>query len=537
MTSKKKILTTLSVVLILGLAVLGILAYLTSTASDVNVMTTGQVKIQQNEQQRVIGEDGLQTNELESFEQGKVLMPYTVRDPKPADNTLTVGEYTFNRNRLYNNYVDKIVSVTNTGKSDAYVRTLIAIPTGGSDWETTPTAAADVWLHWNTITTMNTYWDSYYTDKTNYAVVFTEINGQGYYVWEFTHKAALEPEKTTFPTLLGMFMDNRVNHDDTGYFMDMNSNGKCDEGEKRIEDVAVGDTVDVLVLSQAVQTDGFANAQTALDTAFGDVTAANAAEWFGGMEAPAIPVGYEVNNSAELAEAIEDGETEIWLNPNTYNVPAVAKGKTLTINGTEKSVLEIVPAGQGEANGQLDYNFDGSNVTFNGITIKTNSNTYAGYARLTGTYNNCVIDGHYSLQRDSKFTDCIFNVSGDQYNVWTWGAANVSFEGCTFNCDGKAILVYNQSCNLIVTNCTFNDSNTNANVSGKAAIEACNGDNGINCVTHNITVKNATVNGFDVTNASGTSCGGTSLGTTLWGNKNLLDDAHLNVTVDGRVEY
>ena len=95
MTMKKKILTTLSVVLILGMAALGILAYLMDSDSDVNVMTLGNVDIEQVEQQ--VAEDG---DSLEPFEQEKGLYPNTT--------------------------ISKIVSVKNTGASDCYVRTLIA---------------------------------------------------------------------------------------------------------------------------------------------------------------------------------------------------------------------------------------------------------------------------------------------------------------------------------------------------------------------------------------------------------------------------
>lgn len=280
MKLNRKWMLLVALVLSVAMATTGTLAYLTDTDADVNVMTLGKVEIVQNEQQRVIGADGLQTDELEEFEQGKPLMPYTVRDPEPEANTVKVGEYEVKRNRTYNNYIDKIVSVTNTGKSDAYVRTLVAIPTGGSDWEPNPVKAADVWLHWNTVADMDKYWHSVYTNEDNYSAVLAEINGQGYYVWEFTHKEALTANETTFPTLLGCFMDMRVNHDDTGYYMDMNSNGLCDTGDKRMEDLKVGETVEILVLSQAVQADGFSDPQIALDTAFGDVNPENAQTWF-----------------------------------------------------------------------------------------------------------------------------------------------------------------------------------------------------------------------------------------------------------------
>ncbi len=229
-----------------------------------------------------------------------------------------------------------------------------------------------------------------------------------------------------------------------------------------------------------------------------------------------------VTTSDELDAAIKDGATTIALGSGTYNIPASAKGKTLTIIGTKDSIIEVVPAGQGEADGQLDYNFDGSNVTFNGVTIKTNNQTYAGYARLSATYNNCTFENHYSLQRDSVFNNCVFNISGDQYNIWTWGAPNATFNGCTFNSDGKALLLYGTAnTNLTVNDCTFNDNGGLTDL--KAAIEIGNDYN----KSYTLTVNNTTVNGYEINDK------GIATGTTLWANKNSMSTENLNVVIDG----
>lgn len=168
---------------------------------------------------------------------------------------------------------------------------------------------------------------------------------------------------------------------------------------------------------------------------------------------------YPVNNSQELADAITAGYDDLYLKAGTYQMPAVAKGKTLTINGTHESVIEVVPAGQGEAGGQLDYNLDGSTVTFNGVTIKTNSQLYAGYTRLSAVYNDCVIQNTYNLGvGNSEFYDCTFNITNEYLRVG--GAYSALFDGCTFNTDGRAILVYQDGTanaqTVTVKDCTFN---------------------------------------------------------------------------------
>ena len=229
-----------------------------------------------------------------------------------------------------------------------------------------------------------------------------------------------------------------------------------------------------------------------------------------------------VNNDDELATAIAEGKTEITLADGTYHMPATAKGKTLTFNGTHATIIEIVPAGQGEANGQLDYNLDSSTITFNGVTIKTNNQTYAGYARLKGTYNDCVFENCYCLNGTSEFTNCTFNVSGDQYNLWTWGAPTATFNNCTFNSDGKAVLLYGTvDTKLTMNDCVFNDNGGIADL--KAAIEIGNDYN----TSYELIVNNTTVNGYEINNK------GINTGTTLWGNKNSMGTDKLNVVVDG----
>lgn len=91
---KKVLLTVGSFVLTAALAIGGTVAYLQYEDSDVNVMTLGNVKIEQIEQQK--NENG----ELEAFEQAKDFYPGTE--------------------------ISKIVTVKNTGKSDVYFRTLFA---------------------------------------------------------------------------------------------------------------------------------------------------------------------------------------------------------------------------------------------------------------------------------------------------------------------------------------------------------------------------------------------------------------------------
>ena len=228
-----------------------------------------------------------------------------------------------------------------------------------------------------------------------------------------------------------------------------------------------------------------------------------------------------VSNSEELKEAVANGETKIYLNDGEYNIDSCGD-KTLTLTGSKDAVISVVGGAQGEANGQLDYGLDGSKVTFNGVTIKTNNQTYAGYARLSGVYNNCTFENTYCLNDTSEFNNCTFNISGDQYSIWTWGAPEATFNGCTFNTDGKAVLLYGTAnTKLIVNNCVFNDNGGLTDL--KAAIEIGNDYN----KSYELIVNNTTVNGYEINDK------GISTGSTLWANKNSMGKDKLNVVIDG----
>lgn len=239
---------------------------------------------------------------------------------------------------------------------------------------------------------------------------------------------------------------------------------------------------------------------------------------------------YIASSNEGITNAISAGATIINLTQGNYVIPSSAKGKTLTIKGTgNPEDVKVAVIGTGYEN--CDYGLDDSTVTFEGITITTNSSTYIGYARCKGTYKNCVINGTYTLYGDSKFERCTFNVSGDVYNIWTWGAKNIEFDRCTFSSDGKALLLYQEGTNtvkLTVKSCIFDDKG--GLTSKKAAIEIGDAPYGAT-PTYNVTVSGTTVNGYEINDE------GFNTGTTLWGNKNSMPKERLSVTVDGVKVY
>ena len=207
-----------------------------------------------------------------------------------------------------------------------------------------------------------------------------------------------------------------------------------------------------------------------------------------------------------------------------------AKARDIAFVGDGTQTVDVEKNAVGAEGGRLSYQ-RGSTFTFENLTVQAGEGNFDGIVANELTYKNCTIKGKLTLYGKATFVDCTFeNNMADQYSIWTWGGTDVTFENCTFNTNGKAILLYGQATkekptNLVVNNCIFNDRNNGSK--GKAAIETGNDYN----ATYTVTVNNVTVNGFAING------NGTNTGTTLWANKNSMDKDHLSVTVDGKKVY
>ena len=200
-----------------------------------------------------------------------------------------------------------------------------------------------------------------------------------------------------------------------------------------------------------------------------------------------------------------------------------AKARNITFVGDGTQTVDVITEAISAEGGQLNYQ-RGSTFTFENVTVQAGEGNFDGIVCDELVYRNCTIKGKLTLYGKATFINCTFdNTMANQYSIWTWGGTDVTFEGCTFNTNGKAILLYGQATaekptDLVVNNCTFNDRKSGT--AGKAAIEVGNDYN----ATYTLTVNHATVNGF---------AAGKNTGSTLWANKNSMDAAHLTVTIDG----
>jgi phage baseplate assembly protein gpV len=210
----------------------------------------------------------------------------------------------------------------------------------------------------------------------------------------------------------------------------------------------------------------------------------------------------------------------VTLDNNALN----EKNADVTIIGDGTQTFDVITNTVTAEGGQMNYQ-RGSSFTFKNLNIKAGEGNFDGVVCDELVFENCTITGKLTLFGKATFVNCVFeNTMANQYSIWTWGGTDVKFDKCTFNTNGKAILLYGGAApeanptNLIVTNCTLNDRKNGA--AGKAAIEIGNDYN----ATYNLTISDCVINGF---------AEGKNTGSKTWANKNSMDAAHLSVTIDG----
>lgn len=252
--NKKKIIT-IALVAIIAIAAIASAsyAYFSDTAKATNTFTVGNVEIKLNEFQR----DG--NGGLTDFVQNKPLRPIVGSAQGEKDK---FGQ------PIAENYVDKMVSVTNTGSEDAYVRFYFAIPSALDDGYETFNAGLNV-LHYNfgnkvvgdvITSTFGVEWNWKHDGKWNYFE--TKIDGISYNVYYADYTKKLAAKATTEYVIQGVYLDKSFKFDKDG---DAEAFGKkltLDQGWDWSK-------VSCPVFSVAVQAAGFDNADEAVTAAFG----------------------------------------------------------------------------------------------------------------------------------------------------------------------------------------------------------------------------------------------------------------------------
>ncbi len=440
MKIKNIILTGLSFVLVTAIAIGGTVAYLTSTDDDVNVMTLGNVSIAQHEYERGQNADGTYITKtidnvtsyvLKDFTQAKPLLPSAIDTTtwEGWDWDSTVVRMTqvdsYGEMQVFkaaSNAQDKFVTVENTGDTDAYIRTLVAIEIGSTDGSLIGTSYHSTWT--------DTDFDPSTTNDSE--PLYIQIDGKNYMLQEYIYAGGqlsdgswrhgngiLPAGDTSYPNLSQVYIKSEATNEDMKA-LDGNGNG----------------TLDILVFSQAVQTAGFADAETALDTAFGDITTTNH-PWTDGVSVPTV-----VGTADELVAALENGKDvvltdDVKIDPagmsNAYGTTGinVKNGQTIDGNG---NTLDIKGAGGTWDSGINTTGGLIKNITvtgsFRGIFINHNS-THSEPVIL----ENVTIDGTtYTISCDQGMNQN-FEAYNSTFNGWTSYAAtlgNAKFENCKF---------------------------------------------------------------------------------------------------------
>ena len=230
-----------------------------------------------------------------------------------------------------------------------------------------------------------------------------------------------------------------------------------------------------------------------------------------------------------ITASLESGVMET----NASALKTIAFAGELDEDGKPTSKVDIITGSQNAEGGNLSYQRGLDSISFRNIEIQAGEGNFDGIVCKRLIYENCVIKGKLTFYADAvvDFINCVFeNDMANQYSIWTWGASRITLEGCTFNTNGKAVLLYGQRTatnptDLIVNNSVFNDRRAGA--AGKAAIEIGNDYN----ATYSLTIDEYTsehVSGF---------ADGKYTGSKLWANKNKMDAAHLTVTIAGISQY
>lgn len=256
---KKKLTAIFLCVALVAIAIVGAsLAYFTDTDEATNTFAVGNVKIDLIEQQRVADEEGNKTTTLENFEQNKKLYPIvgSAQGEKDALGMPTAK-----------NYVDKMVTIENTGSEKAYIRAYFAIPSALDDGYETFNAGLKV-LHFNfgnkvvngaISSTEGVEWIWTHGSKWNYFE--TEIDGIKYNVYYADYYQAVDAGATTEQLVQGVYLDKTFDIKD----------GKCYAFGKEVtlDDGWDWNSVSCPVFAIACQAEGFNDAAAAMEAAFG----------------------------------------------------------------------------------------------------------------------------------------------------------------------------------------------------------------------------------------------------------------------------
>ena len=360
---KKALALALCIALCAATLVTGTVAFFTDEEKQTNVFSVGYVDILQHEQKRT-DNDALVDYDNENPPKLYPLVDKQNGEPTTKEKDFD-GEVDLLNPDRFGGFADKIVTVENKGKNAAYIRNIVAIPTGGT---------TETWLHHpfcDVSTGTNSDWAQ------PYKVSNVEINNIEYNLFVFDYIGSDNPDPTstetipaghfqptdkTMPTLLSFYLDSAVDFEENitgtaGAYTDPDGNSvetvvmdgttligayyylKADDTREYL-DITNLNNNNILVATQAVQVDGFTDFTQAFANTFnGPITNDNHPWYKGGSGSNPPP-------AVSYAGKTADDEEYSWDDLLTNDLVKLSPSDANAIIYIDKSIAELyIPEG------------------------------------------------------------------------------------------------------------------------------------------------------------------------------------------------
>lgn len=157
-----------------------------------------------------------------------------------------------------------------------------------------------------------------------------------------------------------------------------------------------------------------------------------------------------ISDQAGLNSALGEASTGDYLKipAGTYTLPKLTKsvegvtfeGK-LGVDGNPLTVIDLASVAYTPSDNGRPY----KDVTFKNISFITWTDDYKGFRHSENLlFDGCTFTGkHFSYGKET-YKKCKFIQNVVDYNIWTYGSEEITFNECLFDCQGKAVLIYNE---------------------------------------------------------------------------------------------
>lgn len=154
-----------------------------------------------------------------------------------------------------------------------------------------------------------------------------------------------------------------------------------------------------------------------------------------------------ISDQAGLNSALGEASTGDYLKipAGTYTLPKLTKsvegvtfeGK-LGVDGNPLTVIDLASVAYTPSDNGRPY----KDVTFKNISFITWTDDYKGFRHSENLlFDGCTFTGkHFSYGKET-YKKCKFIQNVVDYNIWTYGSEEITFNECLFDCQGKAVLI------------------------------------------------------------------------------------------------